>query len=217
MSDINIIAINPRTRRVSFAFQIVPKKTRGIETLLQLAAKTILTTPGKDVFAPEYGGGLLAYAGRNLNINEIARISADMAYIVRKSEQQIILEQSGNEFPIQDRLRSLTLLSVDYIESEGALDVRVLVTSEAGEQADISMGNQIRFKRGERLYDPAESLYRLSQELQGTYLTIFEYLYGYNGKPLLTVSEIAKLMNSTEQFIIELRNRYSVRLKELQA
>jgi hypothetical protein len=61
MADINVTAVNPRTRRVTFAFQIVPRKTKGMETLLQLCAKTILTTPGLDFFAPEFGGGLIAH------------------------------------------------------------------------------------------------------------------------------------------------------------
>lgn len=149
MSDINITAVNPVTRRVTFAFQIVPKKTKNMETLLQLCAKTVLTTPGKDVFAPAYGGGLLSYPGRNLNISDLPRISADMAYIIRVSEEQILTEQSGNDIHIQERLRSLTLLSITFLEDEMALDVRALITSEAGEQAEISLANQIRFKRTE--------------------------------------------------------------------
>jgi hypothetical protein len=216
MADINITAINPRTRRVTFAFQIVPKKTKGIETLLQLSAKTILTTPGIDIFAPVYGGGLLAYSGRNLNIAEMPRIYADMAYIVNKSQEQILIEQMGNPIGIQDRLRSLTLLSIDYLPDESALDVRVLVTSEAGDSADISMANQLRFKRDEEIYDPAESLYRLSQELNGVYKLVMEYLYAYNGKKMLSTSDIAIKLGVTEQFVIDLRNRFSVRLKELQ-
>ena len=149
MSDINITAVHPTTRRVTFAFQIVPKKTNAMETLLQLCAKTVLTTPGKDLFSPQYGGGLLSYAGRNLNINELPRIQADMAYIIRKSEEQIILEQTGNFLSLDERLRSLTLLSITYLEEEGALDVRALITSEAGDSADISLANQIRLKRVE--------------------------------------------------------------------
>lgn len=217
MSDINITAINPRTRRVTFSFQIVPRKTKGIETLLQLSAKTVLTTPGIDIFAPEYGGGLLAYAGKNLNISEMPRIYADMAYIVRKSEEQILREQAGNPIRAADRLRSLTLLSIDYLPAEAALDVRVLVTSELGEQADISMANQLRFKRDEELYDPKESLFRLHESLNGINKTVMEYLYAYNGRPMLTVQQIAVKLGVTEAFVIELRNRYSVRLKELQA
>lgn len=216
MSDINIVAINPRTRRITFAFQVVPKRTRGIETLLQLAAKTILTTPGIDLFSPEYGGGFLSYSGRNLSIQDMPRIYADVAYIIRKSEEQILSEQAVMPMDTQDRLRSLTLLSIDYLPDEAALDARVLVTSAAGERAEISLANQIRFKRHEYIYDPKSSLYKLHQSLNGIERDIMEYLYAYNGKPLLSVTEIANKFGVTEQYVIEVRNRLSIRLKELQ-
>jgi len=202
---------------MTFSFQIVPKKTKGIETLLQLAAKTVLTTPGKDVFAPAYGGGLLGLAGKNLCTDDIGRISADAAYIIRKSEEQIITEQTGKPFPIDDQLRSLTLLSIDFLEDEGALDIRVLVVSEAGESQDISLANQIRFKRKELVYDPNESLLKLSQELMGTDRLIFNYLYGYDGKPQMSVTEVATRLNLPERYVIDLRNKFSVRLKEIQS
>jgi hypothetical protein len=149
MSDINITAIHPNSRRVTFAFNVVPRRSRGMETLLQLCAKTVLTTPGIDIFAPEYGGGLLSYSARGLSTADIPRISADMAYIIAKSTQNIILEQAATDIVPEERLKSMTLLSITYIESEGCLDVRVLVVSEAGDRADISLANQIRIKRTE--------------------------------------------------------------------
>lgn len=149
MSDINILAVNPDTRRVTFAFNIVPKRARGMETLLQLCAKTVLTTPGIDIFAPEYGGGLLSYSARGLSTADIPRISADMAHIISLSERQIILEQEATDITPEERLRSLTLLSIEYLEPEGVLEVRALIISEAGEEADISLANQIRIKRTE--------------------------------------------------------------------
>lgn len=149
MSDINILAVNPVTRRVTYAFQVLPRKIRGMEVLLQLCAKTVLTTPGIDIYAPKYGAGLLSYGAKGLTTADIPRISADMAYIISKSEEQIRLEQSSLTLPPDERLRSLTLLSIDYLEEEGALDVRALITSEAGDSADISLANQIRFKRAE--------------------------------------------------------------------
>ena len=149
MADINVTAVHPVTRRVTFALQISPKKTTAMETLLQLCAKTVLATPGKDIFAAAYGGGLLAYSGKNLNINELPRIYADMAYIIRRSEEQIIQEQTGKNIRLDEKLKSLTLLSITYLEDEGTLDVRALITSEAGDTADISLANQIRVKRSE--------------------------------------------------------------------
>lgn len=149
MSDINILAVHPKSRRVTFAFNTVPKAARGMEVLLQLCAKTVLTTPGIDIFAPQYGGGLLSYSARGLSTADIPRISADMAHIISLSERQIILEQAATDISPEERLKSLTLLSIEYLEDEGCLEVRALIVSEAGEQSDISLANQIRIKRTE--------------------------------------------------------------------
>lgn len=216
MADINITAVNPRTRRVTFAFQIVPKKTSGMETLLQLCAKTVLTTPGKDVFAPRYGGGLMTYSGRNLITDDIPRISADMAYIIKRSEEQILLEQAAMDIAPYERLRSLTLLSIDYLPDEGALDVRALVVSEVGDRADISLANQIRFKRHEEVTDEAGALWKLFQELSGVERQIAEYVFGYNDKPILPVSEVGKILGVSTAFVVDTRSKLTLRRKELQ-
>lgn len=147
MADINIAAVHPETRRVTFAFNVVPKKARGMEVLLQLCAKTVLTTPGIDIFAPEYGGGLLSYSSRGLTTADIPRISADMAYIISASEGLIKTEQAATDILPDERLASLTLLGIEYIEDESRLDVRALIVSEVGDQADISLADQIRIKR----------------------------------------------------------------------
>lgn len=149
MPDINIIAINPRTRRVTFDFNVFPVRARNMEALLQLCAKTILTNPGFDKFVPKYGGGLPAYAGKNFSLSDIPKIQADVAIIIRNSEEQILMEQMNKPITDQERLRSLTLIAITYLEEEGSLDVRVLVTSDAGESQDISLANQLRIKRTE--------------------------------------------------------------------
>ena len=149
MADLNIIAIHPTTRRVTPALNVLPKRCTGMETLLQLCVMTVLRTPGIDIFAPEYGGGLLSYSARGLSTADIPRISADMAYIISASERQIIVEQSASDIHPSERLQSLTLMSIEYLEDEGVLEVRALVTSEIGEESDISLANQIRIKRTE--------------------------------------------------------------------
>jgi hypothetical protein len=118
MADINIVAVNPKTRRVTFDFNAFPRKTRNMETLLLLCAKTVLTTPGDDFFRPEYGGGLLNYAGRNLSLNDLPRVASDVAIIIRKSEEQILAEQYGKSINSQERLRSLTLYGLDYLPED---------------------------------------------------------------------------------------------------
>jgi hypothetical protein len=135
---------------------------------------------------------------------------------VGKTESDILAGQIGLIMSNEDRLRSLRVLSITFLEDEMSLEVRALITSEAGDEADISLADQLRFKRHEVVTDPFESVWRLAGELQGTDLQIMEYVFGYNNKPQLTVQAIADKLNLTLSYVIEVRNRLSLRLRDLQ-
>lgn len=141
--DINILTINPETRIASFRFNRVPRKTRGIEGLLQLAAKTILQTPGQDIWSPEYGGGLLSYTANGVNSKMKARVRSDITYIIRQSERQILDEQSDMILNSDERLQSLKLLDIEWLSDNVSIIIRVLVTSVSGENADMRLPNQL--------------------------------------------------------------------------
>jgi len=150
MSDLNIIAIHPITRRVTFSFNTVPLKVEGMSALLQLCVKTVLTTAGSDIFAPEYGGGARAYIKSGLYVSDMPRIASELSQVVRKAERDIFqnqeTESAGKAIPADERLKSLTLLSVNWNEVDQRIDARILVTSVAGESADVSLANQIRIR-----------------------------------------------------------------------
>lgn len=138
MADLNIIHIDKDTRRVYFKLNVVPIKTTNLESLVQLCAKTILSTPGNDYLRPEYGGGILALRGSTLNASQLPRVYADIAYIVRYSEETIMREQVDKLVKAAERLQSLKLLNITADLAEGTLQVDVLVTSEAGQASDFS-------------------------------------------------------------------------------
>ena len=138
MSDLNIMNIDPDTRRVTFKLNLVPLKTSNLENLVQLCAKTILSTPGRDYLRPEYGGGILALRGSTLNASQLPRVYADIAYIIKYSEETIMREQVDKLIKPDERLRQLKLLNITADLSKGALQVDVLVVSEAGESSDFS-------------------------------------------------------------------------------
>lgn len=144
MSDVNIISIDKTTRRISFSLFEVPNRAIGIEALMQLCIKTVMTTPGLDVFASEYGAGLLSYIGAGLTANDIPRISVDMSYIVSTAAKQILFEQSTQDIVPSERLRDMSLADIRWLPDEGMLDVRIRIVSEAGELTDVSLANQLR-------------------------------------------------------------------------
>jgi len=135
MPDLNILRINEQTRRVTWGLNLLPARNIGIELLVQLSAKTILSTAGQDYLRPEYGGNILSLSGRSLNTNDIPRLNADIAYIVRTSEEQIMREQVDKPVPANERLKKMTLLGIDINLIEGEIIINVLVENESGENS----------------------------------------------------------------------------------
>lgn len=144
MSDINILAIDPKTRRVSFSLNLVPVKTDGVVNLLQLCIKTVLTTTGYDSFSPLYGGSLKDYLKKGIMRNDIPSVSADIIRIVSTAESHIKYEQQNTDFPDDEKLKSMKVTSIEWNDLLDSLDVYIQVTSIAGVTTDINLGNQLR-------------------------------------------------------------------------
>lgn len=147
MSDINILSIHPITRRVTYTLNLVPKRAEGMECLLQLCVKTILTTNSTDKFSPLYGGSLNDFVSKGISTYDIPALSADIVHVVSKAQSQIIYEQTNTSIPKDEKLRSMTILSIGWNEDYQSLDVNILVKSMTGEESEINLGNQIRVGR----------------------------------------------------------------------
>lgn len=144
MADLNILAIDPVTRRVSFSFNLVPVKTDSIASLLQLCIKTVLTTTGKDKFSPLYGGNIRDYARKSVFRNDLNAVKADIVHLVADAEKQIKYEQVDMDIPDNERLKSMQVTDILWNDSLETLDVYIKVTSVAGQSTEISLGNQLR-------------------------------------------------------------------------
>lgn len=144
MPDLNILRIDELTRRVTWGLNILPARTRGIELLVQLCAKTILSTAGQDYLRPEYGGSILSLSGRTLNSDDIPRLNTDIAYIVRSSEEQILREQVDKPVHIDERLKALTLLGINISLLTGEIIIETLCENESGEVSRFSFDASMR-------------------------------------------------------------------------
>lgn len=145
MPDLNILRIsNDDQRRVTWGLNLMPAKNSGIESLVQLAAKTILSTAGQDYLRPDYGGSILKLSGRSLNKNDIPKLNADIAYIVRTSEEQILREQINLRINADERLKSLKLLGIETDMLSGEIIINVLVENESGEVSRFSFDASIK-------------------------------------------------------------------------
>lgn len=141
--DLNIVTIDPVTRIVSFKLNTVPRKTVGIEGLIQLVAKTILTTPGTDIWSPEYGGGLYSYQANGINSSKMNLVTSDILSIVKRSEDQIRKKQSSLILNDDEKLKSLQVLSVTFDQGTLAIVAHILVTAYSGLTADMRLPNQL--------------------------------------------------------------------------
>lgn len=144
MPDLNILRIDQKSRRVTWGLNILPARNTGIELLVQLAAKTILSTSGQDYLRPEYGGNIMTLSGRTLNTSDIPRLNADIAYIVRSSEEQMLREQVDKPIGANERLKKLTLLDIEYRLIDGEVIISVLVENESGEVSRFSFDASVR-------------------------------------------------------------------------
>lgn len=141
--DLNIVVIDPITRIVSFKLNMVPRRTMGIEGLVQIVAKTILTTPGTDIWCPEYGGGLMSYQANGVNSSKMQMVRADIISIVKRSEEQLKSEQSSLNLKDDEKLKSLQVLSVDFDKETLSIIAHILVTAYSGVSADMRLPNQL--------------------------------------------------------------------------
>jgi hypothetical protein len=144
MSDINIMAIDPKTRRVSFSFNLVPVKAEGVPALLQLCIKTVLTTTGKDKFSPLYGGNVRDYARKGVFRNDLSAVKADIVHMISDAAAQIKQEQLNSDLPETEILKSMVVTSIQWNDVLDTLDVYIKVTSLAGDSVEVNLGNQLR-------------------------------------------------------------------------
>jgi hypothetical protein len=118
MSDISSILIDDRTGLVSFGWPSYgPVKLEGIFSLVQLACYTILRTSGADMFRPDYGTTFLRLTG-TATINDLQRLYADIAIIIKSAEKEIFDEQAGKSIRPDDKLTALTLIRIDQDPSD---------------------------------------------------------------------------------------------------
>lgn len=133
--DLQVLVIDPATRRASFSIQ--PKIVEGVDKLLQLVILTLMTSPGSDILEPSLGSGLPDLIGANIDTSDSSELRAEVSRKVSKAQTDIINDQIGLDLPAEERLRSLSLLSVQAVPEEGRIDVRLRVENELGRTRDV--------------------------------------------------------------------------------
>ncbi|WP_394831645.1 hypothetical protein LVJ94_34545 [Pendulispora rubella] len=119
-----------------FRLGTTASKTTGILRLVQIFVKLLCTTPGRDIFAPALGGGVLKRLGLTFGRDEGGAIISDFIIAVSNVQRQILAIQAGNRSLSRDeRLLSARVVSAAFNKAEGALVVSIELLSQAGRAA----------------------------------------------------------------------------------
>lgn len=117
-----------------------PGKVTGILRLVQKYLKILFTTPGTDIFNPKIGGGALRTIGQTFGTADGSTIVNDLVIAVDTTTKNVISLQSRNpSLPLDERLLSAKILRAGFNKEEGAIDVAVEITSQAGRAATANL------------------------------------------------------------------------------
>jgi hypothetical protein len=133
------LTIGPRSL-IKFQIGPTPAKVSGILRLVQIFLKVLITTPGRDIFAPRIGGAALKDLGETFGNDQSGNIVSDMIVAVGTAQRQILAIQSRDPtIPRDERLLSAVVSNAAYNTAEGALVVGVELTSQAGRSATANI------------------------------------------------------------------------------
>jgi hypothetical protein len=121
-----------------------PTSVNGISALVQVVVKTLLTIPGRDVFAPGYGGGLPSVINSSTNPAKQSGLRADVGFSISKTSEDIINEQNSSDDILtkEERLKSLTLENLSFDSASKVWCVDIGVESEAGITQTVGLRNE---------------------------------------------------------------------------
>jgi hypothetical protein len=103
---------------------------------VQLFLKILLTTPGRDIFSPNLGGGALKNIGHSFGRGQSDNITMDFVISVESTVRQILAIQGRDaRLPFDERLLSARVSGAKFDHEQAALVVSVELTSQAGQAA----------------------------------------------------------------------------------
>lgn len=133
--DISLIQVDPESKQVSLKLGHQPLK--GMSKLVQIVVLSLLNTPGRDILNPESGGGIPDMIGMNYDPGDLGDILAELTRRVRKSEAEVIADQVGLILDPEERLKSLSIVSLSPGGSLDEVAARIRVINELGQQSDV--------------------------------------------------------------------------------
>lgn len=126
--------------RLSFGLTRSVKKVDGLQKLVQVIVKTLLSKSNSNKFVDAEGGDLLSSIGQTLSEDSRSQISAAVAKSVSQTEEQVkIGQQLSNDLLPSERLLSLTLTSVAFNSAQRQVLASIKLLTYAGVSIDIPL------------------------------------------------------------------------------
>lgn len=138
---------NTDKSRITFGIQDQPKAVQGIERLMQKFLKVMIQSPGRDIWSPKIGGGLLDLVGKTFGKGSegvtaaaSSTLAADMQVAVDRARRQVISAQANSpQTAASEKLLYAKLLETQFLPHEMALYGRIELTSQAGQAAVVRL------------------------------------------------------------------------------
>lgn len=135
--DTKIVHVHPSSRQVSI--RLSPMTVSGIDLLIQLVVLSLLNDPGKAILDIADGGGLPELIGRNLSMEDPQELYAELQQRINKTKTEVLNQQLGLDLEAEEKLRDLTILSVEPGVDESSATVRIRLINEAGRIIDLAV------------------------------------------------------------------------------
>jgi hypothetical protein len=133
--DISLLQVDPNTNQISL--KLGHQTVKGMSKLVQIVVLSLLNTPGKDVLDPASGGGIPEMVGMNYDPSDLSDILAELTRLVRKTEMEIMANQIGLNIDPEERLKSISIVSVGPGRGIDEVAARIRVINELGQQSDV--------------------------------------------------------------------------------
>jgi len=125
---------------LQFRLLDVPTAVNGFFRLIQLFVKILLTTPGRDIFSPNLGGGALRGLGRSYARSEASSLVSDLHIAVKQTVRQMLSIQARSpRTPLQERLQNASVVNSTYNREQQALYASIELVNQTNMSAALNL------------------------------------------------------------------------------
>jgi hypothetical protein len=116
-----------------FRLGMQPRYTTGILRLVQSFLMVLLKDPGRDIFDPDTGGGLMRMVSVGYGKSDSRKILQDVVLAVDRAKAHLVAKQSSNHsLALSEKLASAQLTNSTFDRNIQTLIVEVEVRSQTG-------------------------------------------------------------------------------------